>query len=72
MLRSDLWDYSDTNVVVKGTTTVEGDDDNEKIDKKLSSKNNVPFRSCISKIMSAFVDNVEDLDIVMLIYHLLE
>ena len=72
MLRSDLWDYSDTYVVVKGTTTVEGDDDNEKIDKKLSFKNNVPFRSCISKIMSAFVDNVEDLDIVMLIYHLLE
>ena len=28
-------------------------------------KNNVPFRSCISKINNAFIDNAEDLDIVM-------
>ena len=46
MLRSDLCDYSDANIVVKGTITV---DDNKKRDKKLSLKNNVPFRSCISK-----------------------
>ena len=34
MLRTDLWDYSDAYIVVKGTTTVEGDDDNKKRDKK--------------------------------------
>ena len=34
MLRTDLWDYSDACIVVKGTTTVEGDDDNKKRDKK--------------------------------------
>ena len=34
MLRTDLWDYSDAYIVVKGTTTVEGDGDNKKRDKK--------------------------------------
>ena len=30
MLKSDLCDYSDIYIVVKGTMTVEGDDDNKK------------------------------------------
>ena len=30
MLRSDLSDYSDTYIVIKGTITVEGDDDDKK------------------------------------------
>ena len=30
MLRSDLYDYSDAYIVVKGTITVEGYDDNKK------------------------------------------
>ena len=30
------------------------------------------FRSCISKINSTLIDNAEDLDIVMLMYNLLE
>ena len=72
MLTSDLCGYSGAYIVVKETITVEGDDDNKKIDKKLSFKNNSPFRSCISKINNTFVDNAEDLDIVMPIYNLLE
>ena len=47
MLRSDLCDYDDAWIVVKGTLTAEGDDDNKKRDKKVSFKNNTPFRSCI-------------------------
>ena len=39
---------------------------------KLTFKNNAAFRSCISKINSTFIDNAEGLDIVMLIYNLLE
>ena len=35
-------------------------------------KNNAPFRSCISKINNTFIDNAEDLDIVMPMYSLLE
>ena len=39
---------------------------------KLIFKNNASFRSCISKINNLFVDNTEDLDIVMPMYNLLE
>ena len=72
MLRSDLYDYSDAYIVVKGTITVEGYDDNKKKDKNLSFKNNALFRSCISKIDDTFIDNAEELDIVMPMYNLLE
>ena len=40
--------------------------------KKLTFKNNAPFRSCISKINNTFIDSAEDLDIVMPMYNLLE
>ena len=72
MLRSDLCDYSDAYIFVKGIITIEGDDDNKKRDKKLSFKNNASCRSCISKINNTFIDNAEDLDIVMTMYNLLE
>ena len=35
-------------------------------------KNNAPFKSCVSKINSTLIDNAEDLDIVILMYNLLE
>ena len=41
-------------------------------DKKLAFKNNAPFISCSSKINNTLIDNAEDLDIVMLMYNLLE
>ena len=49
MLGSDLCDYSDTYIVVKGRATVEGDNYAKRICKKLIYKNNTLFRSCISK-----------------------
>ena len=49
MLQSDLCEYSNTYVVVKGTITVI-DPNNNVHDKKLAFKNNAPFISCISKI----------------------
>ena len=72
MLRSDLCDYSDACIVVKGTITVVGDNDAKTRNKKLILKNNAPFRSCISKINNKFIDNTEVLDIVMLMYNLLQ
>ena len=56
MLESDLCNYSDTYVFVEGTITVKGDDDDKKRNKKLTFNNNAPFRSCISKINSTFID----------------
>ena len=40
--------------------------------KKLTSNDNAPFKSCISKISNPFIDNVDNLDIVMSTYNLLE
>ena len=50
MLRSDLCDYSDAYIVVKGDITLEGDNDANKQNKNLAFKNNAPFINCISKI----------------------
>ena len=63
---SDLCDYSDAYIVVKGSITVEGYSDAKTRNKKLTFKNNAPFRSCMSKINNTFLQNVEDLDILML------
>ena len=71
MLRSDLCNFSDAYIVVKETFTVT-DPNNDAYDKKLAFKNNALFVSCISKINNILVDNAEDLDIVMLMYNLLE
>ena len=72
MLRSDLCDYSDAYIVVKGRITVEGDNDDKTRNKKLIFKNNAPVRSCISKINNTFIGNADDLEIVMPMYNLLE
>ena len=71
MLRSDLCDYSDAYIVVKGTITVT-DPNKANYDKKLAFKNNAPFTSCISKINNTLIDNAEDLDIVIPMFNLLE
>ena len=68
VLRSDLCNYSDDYIVVKGKITVAN---NDAYDKKLPLKNNVPFTSCISKINIALIDNAEDLDVAMPIYNLI-
>ena len=72
MLRSDLRDYSDAYIVVKGRITVDEYNDDKTRNKKQIFKNNAPFRSCITKINNTFIDNSEDLDIVMPMYNLLE
>ena len=72
MLSSNLCDYSDAYIIVKGRISVRGTNDANKINKKLTFKNSVPFRSCISKFNNTFVENTEDLDIAMPIYNLLE
>ena len=71
MLRSDLCDYFDVHIAVKGTITVTRPN-SVLYDKKLAFKNNAPFTSCISKINNTLIDNAEDLDIVIPMYNLLE
>ena len=71
-LRSDLCNFSDVYIIVKGDITLEGDNDANKNNKNLSFKNNASFINCISKISIIKIDNVEDLDVVMAMYNLLE
>ena len=71
MLRSDLCDYSDAYVAVKGKIIVTNSD-NDAYDKKFAFKNNAQFTSCISKMNNTLIDNGEDLDIVMPMYNLIE
>ena len=64
MLRSDLFDYSDAYIGVKGRNAV-GTADANVTNKNLSFKNNDLFRSCMSEINNTFIDNADDLDTVM-------
>ena len=72
MLRSDLCDFNDVYIVVKGTFTVTGENNNSRKNRTLAFKNNAPIISCISKIDDALIDNAEDLDIVMPMYNWIE
>ena len=53
MLRSDLCNYSDAYIVVKGTIT---DADNAKRNKNVAFKSNAQFINCISKINDVQID----------------
>ena len=72
LLRSDLSDYSDAYVWVKGTISIVDNKCDDSLDRRLTLKNNAPFVSCISKINGELVENAEDLDIVIPMYNLLE
>ena len=74
MLRSDLCDFSDAYIVVKGDITLTETNGKVIIDMRnrfLAFKNNTPFTNCISKINNILIDNAADLDIVMPMYNLL-
>ena len=75
MLRSDLCDFNDAYIVVKGIVTVAvstNERDRDEINRQVILKNNAPFISCISKINGVLLENAEDLDILMPMYNLLE
>ena len=72
MLRSDLCDYNDSYIVVRGDITVEGPHNRDRKNRLSAFKNNAPFSSCISKINGVLIENAEDIDIVIPMYNLLE
>ena len=71
MLRSNLCDYSDAYIVLKGYIAVTNPDDGKR-NKSVTFKNNAPFINCISKSNGVQIDNAEDLDVVTPMYNLLE
>ena len=64
MLGSDLCDCSYAYIAVKGRTSVTCTNNENRINEKLTFKNNAPFRSCISKVNSTLIENW-NLDIFM-------
>ena len=68
MLTSDLCDFNNGYIVVKGAITVT-EPDNAKRNKATTFKNNAPFINCISKIYGAKIDNAENLHVVMPMYN---
>ena len=72
MLRSYFCDYSDAYIVVKGRINIRAVANTDINQKDALFKNNAPFISCITKINNTLIDNMEDLDIVMPRYNLLE
>ena len=79
MLRSNLCDYSDAYILVKGTITVTAPGANNganniknKRNRSLILKNNGPFVTCITRIKGELIQDADDLDIVMSMYNILE
>ena len=76
MLKSSLFDYSDAYILVKRTITVNNtaaaDADANNANKKVIFKNCVPFTDCKSEINNVEIDNAKDIDIIMLMYTLIE
>ena len=76
MLKSNLCEYSDAYILVKGTisvnnTAAQGAAANN-TKKKVIFKNCGPFTNCISEINNTQIDNAKDIDIVMPMYNLIE
>ena len=76
MLKSNLCDYSDAYILVKGTisvnnTAAQGASANN-TNKKVIFKNCAPFTNCISEINNTQIDNAKDINIVMPMYNLIE
>ena len=77
MLRSNLCDYADSYILVKGTITITGEGDNaaeraDERDKGVTFKYCAPFTKRISRINNADTDNAHDIDIVMPMYNLIK
>ena len=76
MLKSNLCDYSDVYILVKGTiavnNTADADVDASNTNKKVIFKTCAQFTNCISEINNTQVDNAKDIDIVMPMYNLIE
>ena len=78
MLRSNLCDYADAYILVKGTITITGagdDDAAKRLDERNKGvifKNCAPFTKCINRINNTEIDNAKDIDIVMPMYNLIE
>ena len=71
MPKSSLCDYSDAYILITVNKTGTAAAPNKK-NKKVMFKNCASFTNCISKINNTQIDNTKDIDIVILMYNLIE
>ena len=78
MLRSNLCDYADVYILVIGTITITGAEDDDAAKrwderkKSIIFKNCAPFTKRISRINDTEINHAQDIDIVMPIHNLIE
>ena len=75
MIRSNLCDYSDAYIHGKGTRTVPNTGTAAALNnrnKKVTFKDCASFINCISEINNTQIDVAHDIDVVMLMYNLIE
>ena len=74
MFRSDIFGCGDAYIALKRKVDllVAHANENDETEKDVAFKNNVLFRSCLSKINSTLIDDAENLDIIMSTYNVLE
>ena len=68
MLKSNRCGFNDAYILVSSDISVIG----RNAATQLTFKNNAPFTKCIKKIDGTTTDDAADLDLVMLMYNLLE
>ena len=68
VLKSNLCDYNDVYILVRGDITMAG----RNLETELAFKNYALFTKCITKIDEATLDDAENLDLVLLLYNLIE
>ena len=78
MLKSNLCDYADAYIFVKGRITISGAGDDatarqlDERNKGVTFKNCAPFTKCITRTNNTDTNNAQDIDIVMPMYNLIE
>ena len=78
MFRSNLCDYGDAYIFLKGYIAITGEEDDDTA-KQLDERNKgvvfkscAPFTKCISRINNTDIDNAQGIDIVMPMYNVIK
>ena len=78
MLRSNLCDYADAYILVKGIITITGRENDvaarkaDERNKGVIFKNCAPFTKCINRINNTEIDTARDINIIMPMYNFIE
>ena len=78
MLRSNLCDYADAYILVKGIITITGRENDvaarkaDERNKGVKFKNCAPFTKCINRINNTEIDTARDINIIMPMYNFIE